>query len=124
MKIMKYILFLVSAILLVGLFSFKPMDHDQLLPTKLRITVIDGLGNPTEGATVRIYDNEEDYRSGENPVAEGNTDSKGRVTFKEEIKPVSYFIQATKDDMNNDGEGVKTAPLDEGKLNKVNTVIE
>lgn len=122
MKVMKYILFLVSALLLVGLFSFKSLDN-QVLPTKLRITVIDGLGNPTEGAQVSIFDNEESYRASENPVATATSDSKGRVTFKE-LKPISYFIFAAKDDMNNNGEGVKTAPLDEGKLNKVNTVIE
>ncbi|MEQ9303602.1 MAG: carboxypeptidase-like regulatory domain-containing protein, partial [Marinoscillum sp.] len=109
---MKYILFLVSALLLVGLFSFKSLDN-QVLPTKLRITVIDGLGNPTEGAQVSIFDNEESYRASENPVATATSDSKGRVTFKE-LKPISYFIFAAKDDMNNNGEGVKTAPLDEG----------
>ncbi|MBR09053.1 MAG: hypothetical protein CMP48_15405 [Rickettsiales bacterium] len=122
MKTMKYILFLISAILLAGLFSFKSAN-DQFLPTKLRITVIDGLGNPTEGATVSIFETEEDYRAGENAVAKATTDDKGRVTFKD-LKPVSYYIYAFKGDMNNDGEGVVTAPLDEGKLNKVNTVIE
>jgi uncharacterized protein (DUF2141 family) len=122
MKIMKYILFVISAVLLAGLFSFKSTDG-QLLPTKLRITVIDGLGNPTEGAEVSIFENEEDYRAGENKVAKAFSDKKGRVTFKD-LKPVSYYIYATKDDMTNDGEGVVTAPLDEGKLNKVNTVIE
>jgi len=122
MKIMKYILFVISAVLLAGLFSFKNID-DQLLPTKLRITVIDGLGNPTEGAEVLIFENEKDYRAGENEVAKALSDNKGRVTFKD-LKPVSYYIFASKDDMNNDGEGVVTAPLDEGKLNKVNTVIE
>lgn len=122
MKTMKYILFVLSAILLAGLFSFKSTDN-QLLPTKLRITVIDGLGNQTEGAKVSIFENEKDYRAGENAVATALSDSKGRVTFKE-LKPIAYYIYATKDDMNNDGEGVVTAPLDEGKLNKVNTVIE
>lgn len=119
---MKYILFLVSAILLAGLFSFKN-SNNGVLPTKLRITVIDGLGNPTEGAEVSIFDSEESYRAGEGAVATDTTDIKGRVTFKE-LKPISYYIYAHKDDMNNDGEGVVTAPLDEGKLNKVNTVIE
>ncbi|WP_258098490.1 carboxypeptidase-like regulatory domain-containing protein [Marinoscillum pacificum] len=122
MKTMKYILFVISAVLLAGLFSFKNVDN-QFLPTKLRITVIDGLGNPTEGATVSIFEKEEDYRAGDNAVATMSSDSKGRVTFKD-LKPVSYYIYAHKGDMNNNGEGVVTAPLDEGKLNKVNTVIE
>ena len=122
MKIMKYVLFVLSTVLLVGLFSFSPAQP-ELLPTKLRITVIDGLGNPAEGATVTIYLNEDDYRNNENPVAKAISDNKGRVTFKD-LKPVPYFIDARKGDMNNDFEGVRTAALEEGKLNKVNTVIE
>lgn len=122
MKIMKYVLFLISTILLVGLFSFKNANN-QFLPTKLRVTVIDRLGNPTEGAKVSIFKTEEDYRAGENAVGTEISDEKGRVTFKE-LEPISYYIYAAKDDMNNDGEGVVISPLDEGKLNKVNTVIE
>lgn len=122
MRIMKYILFLVSALLLIGLFSFAPAER-QLLPTKLKITVIDGLGNPTEGATVTIYESEENYLKNENPVATAKTDNKGRAVFKD-VKPVSYYVDARKGDMNNDGEGVKIAPLQEGRTNTVNTVIE
>ncbi|RED97050.1 DUF4198 domain-containing protein [Marinoscillum furvescens] len=119
---MKYILFILSAILMVGLFSFKPANT-QLLPTKLKITVLDGLGNPTEGVQVKIFKSEEEYRKDENPVAIGLTDEKGRVTFKD-VEPISYFIDARKGDMNNDGEGVQTAILQEGRTNKLNTVIE
>ena len=122
MKIMKYILFILTAALIAGLFAFKPAN-EQLLPTKLRITVIDGLGNPVEGATVKIFKTQDDYIASENPVQSASSDKKGRVTFKD-LEPVGYFIDARKDDMNNDGEGVKTASLAEGKLNKVNTVIE
>ncbi|WP_420316028.1 carboxypeptidase regulatory-like domain-containing protein [Ekhidna sp.] len=107
-------------ILLAG--SFQSADA-QLLPTKLRITVIDGLGNFVEGASVSIYDNEADYLASENPIATLKTDKKGRVTFKD-VKPISYFIEAKFEDKNNNGEGVKTAELAEGRLNKVNTVIE
>ncbi len=97
--------------------------EEQLLPTKLRITVINGLGNFVKGASVSIYDNEEDYRASENPIATGLTDKKGRVTFKD-LKPLSYYVEAKKDDQNNNGEGVLTSKLAEGKINKVNTVIE
>ncbi len=99
-----------------------PSD-DQLLPTKLRVSVIDGLGNFVDGATVAIYDEEENYLASENPVALLKTDKKGRVTFKG-LKIISYYIQAYKGDKKNDGEGVVTAPLIEGRINKVNTVIE
>ncbi len=95
----------------------------QLLPTKLRITVIDGLGNFVEGASVSIYENEKDYLASENAVQTLKTDRKGRVTFKE-VKPIAYFVEAKFEDKNNNGEGVKTGELSEGKLNKVNTVIE
>ncbi len=95
----------------------------EFLPTKLRITVIDELGNNVEGATVTIYKSEEDYRNNEDSVQKEVTDKKGRVTFKD-LEPVSYFIDARKGDKNNDGKGAVTAPLLEGKINKVNTVIE
>ena len=95
----------------------------QLLPTKLRVTVIDGLGNFVEGATVALYENEKDYLASENPVAVLKSDKKGRVMFKD-LKTISYFIEAKKGDQTNDGEGVQTAVLSEGKVNRVNTVIE
>ncbi|MEQ9405716.1 MAG: carboxypeptidase-like regulatory domain-containing protein [Cyclobacteriaceae bacterium] len=98
-------------------------SNEQLLPTKLSVTVIDGLGNIVEGATVSIYENEEDYRSGEKVTATALTDKKGRVTFKD-LKLIPYYIEAKKDEMNNNGEGVITGTLSEGKVNKVNTVIE
>ena len=100
--------------------SFQP----KLLPTTLKITVIDNLGNVVKGAEVTIYRNEDNYRDSENPVQPQKfTDEKGRVTFKK-LAPVSYFIDARKGDQNNDGQGVQTGKLKEGKVNKVNTVIE
>jgi len=103
--------------------SFSLSSADQLLPTKLRVTVIDGLGNFVEGASVSIYESEKDYLASENAVATLKTDSKGRVTFKN-VKPMAYFIEAKHEGKNNNGEGVMTGELSEGKINKVNTVIE
>lgn len=97
--------------------------ENQLLPTKLRITVINGLGNFVEGASVSIYENEEDYRASENAVAIGETDKKGRVVFKD-LKAIPYYVEAKKGEQNNNGEGVLTGTLSEGKINRVNTVIE
>jgi len=117
---MKKILLPTLIITLVIFSSFQP----KFLPTSLRITVIDNLGNLVENAEVTIYRSEDNYRNDTNPVAEKQlTDAKGRVTFKK-IAPVSYFIDARKGDQSNDGEGVQTAKLKEGRLNKVNTVIE
>ena len=103
--------------------SFLHTAEAQLLPTKLRVTVLDGLGNFVEGASVSIYDNEKDYLASENAVAMLKTDKKGRVTFKE-MRPIAYFIEAKKGEKNNNGEGVQTGELSEGRINKVNTVIE
>ncbi|MEO9870062.1 peptidase associated/transthyretin-like domain-containing protein [Ekhidna sp.] len=113
--------FIFFSVLFFG--SLENTAEAQLLPTKLRITVIDGLGNFVEGATVSIYENEADYRASENAFATLTTDKKGRVTFKE-VKPMAYFVEAKFEDKDNDGEGVMTSELSEGKLNKVNTVIE
>jgi protocatechuate 3,4-dioxygenase beta subunit len=109
-------------ILLVGLFSFQS-KKETMLPTKLRITVIDGLGNFVEGATVSIYISEDDYRESKNALDSAKTDEKGRALFKD-LSPIPYFIDARKADLKNDAEGVQTAPLEEGKLNKVNTIID
>lgn len=113
-------LFFTITLLFTGMVS---TADAQLLPTKLRITVIDGLGNFVEGASVAIYENEQDYIASENPIAIMKSDKKGRVTFKE-LKPIPYFIEAKKGDKTNDGEGVQTAALFEGRINKANTVIE
>ena len=113
-------LFAILAILVISVtfgFDSKP------LPTSLRITVIDNLGNFVEGADVSIYTTEDNYRNETSAVATGKTDAKGRVKFKD-LKGISYFIHAVKGDKTNIGGGTQTAPLNEGKLNKVNTIIE
>ena len=110
-------------ILSAFMFNSSVETKEQLLPTKLRVTVIDGLGNFVEGAQVLIYENKENYLASGNPVASGKTDKKGRVTFKN-VKNIAYFIEAKEGGKNNNGEGVKTGKLSEGKVNRVNTVIE
>lgn len=102
---------------------FSYFAEAQLLPTKLRVTVIDGLGNFVKDASVTIYENEKDYLGSENPVAMLKTNEKGKVTFKK-VKPIVYFIEAKRGEKNNNGEGVQTGQLSEGRINKVNTVIE
>lgn len=116
------IILMVSLMMIVGLFSFKTIEK-PFLPTKLKITVLDGLGNLTEGAKVTIFKTETDYTNNENPVATGITDAKGRVVFKN-LEPIIYYVYAYKGDMNNNGEGVKISTLEEGKMNIVNTIIE
>ncbi len=112
-----------AGLALVLFFSaFAPSS--QLLPTNLRIIVLNSLGNAEEGVAVTLYDSEENYREEKNPVTETLlTDNKGRVTFTK-LSTKSYFIHAVKGDMSNTGEGVETAKLQEGRMNKVNIVIQ
>lgn len=112
--------FITIAVILIS--SSIHTTEAQLLPTKLRVTVIDGLGNFVEGASVSIYETEKDYLASENAVATLLTDNKGRVTFKD-IKPMAYFVEAKFENQNNNAAGVKTGELKEGRINKVNTVI-
>ena len=96
----------------------------QVFKTSIKITVIDELGNIVEGASVQIYGSEEDYRNESNPVTDvAVTDKKGQVKFKE-LESKVYFVNVSKGDKNNIGAGVQTAKLEDGKLNKVNIVIE
>lgn len=96
----------------------------QLLPTNLRIIVLNSLGNAEEGVTVTIYGTEDNYVDETNPLQEPQiTDNKGRVTFTK-LEPKSYFILARKGDLDNNGEGAQTAELLEGRMNKVNIVIQ
>lgn len=113
---------LTSLMIFVSLLSFKSVDV-KFLPTALRITVIDELGNHVEGAKVTIFMTEEDYRSETNPVGESVlTNEKGVAKFSK-LEPVAYYILAEKESKANHGAGVKTQALEEGKTNRVNTVI-
>jgi protocatechuate 3,4-dioxygenase beta subunit len=98
-------------------------DATKILPTSLKITVVDELGNPAPGTEVKLYATEKDYMQSENALENGITDSKGVVKFKK-LKPEVYYIEARKGNKNNDGGGVATEPLQEGRVNKVNTVIQ
>ena len=70
----------------------------HLLPTSLKITVRNELGNTEAGVAVEIYETEEDYKNESNKVLMTHyTDQKGRVTFKD-LKPRVYFVNAKKGD--------------------------
>lgn len=116
------ILLLASISLFLMIVASAPTQA-QLLPTKLTVTVVDGLGNITQGAEVKLYDTEEDYRASTNPLFTAFTDSKGRAKFKD-LESRSYFLEVKKGDLNNNGEGVQTGVLAVKRNNKVNVVIE
>ena len=106
-------------------FSFmgQPEGHAQILSTKLKVTVIDPIGNVVEDAKVTIYKNEADFIKEVNEVQKFKlTNNKGQVTFKK-LDTVSYFILVRKGDMSNIGGGERVEALQKGKVNKVNVVI-
>lgn len=109
--------FSLLAILIVGISGF------QLIKTTLHITVRNDLGNTVEGATVRLFENEDDYAKEENVAAEGATDAKGVVKFKD-LKAIPYYVLVEKDDLNNFGGGEQTGQLEAKRINKVTIVIQ
>ncbi len=109
-----------SIILMLGASS---TASSQALKSKLQITAIDGMGNLVEGADVKVFATEADYKSSENEVFAGKTDKKGRVKFKGLAEGKAYFIDVRKGDLMNDGRAVQTSALTKG-TNRVNIVIE
>lgn len=96
----------------------------QFVKTQLKVTVIDELGNFVEGAEIRLFANEEDFKKEVNPVGEKLiTNEKGVAKF-ESLMPKVYYILVEKGDMNNWGGGVQTDLLKEKKVNKINIIIE
>ena len=95
----------------------------QLIKTTLHITVRDDLGNIVEGASVRLFETEDDYNKEENVVAEGATDKYGIVKFKD-LKAIAYYVIIRKDDKDNSGGGERTAVLEAKRINKVTIVIQ
>jgi hypothetical protein len=115
MKLLTRILFCVTIFTILSSF--------QLIKTTLNLTVRDEVGNTVEGATVQLFEKEEDYTSEKNVVAEGTTDAKGILKLKE-LKAISYFIIVRKDDKDNSGGGERTGKLEEKRINKVTIVIQ
>jgi hypothetical protein len=95
----------------------------QLIKTTLHLTVRDEVGNTVEGATVQLFETEEDYNAEQNVLAEGTTDAKGILKLKE-LKAMSYFIIVRKDDKDNSGGGERTGKLEAKRINKVTIVIQ
>ncbi len=95
----------------------------QLIKTQLSVTVRDELGNIVEGATVQLFETEQDYLKEENVVAEGTTDKNGNLKLKE-LKAIAYYVIVRKDDKDNSGGGERTAKLEAKRINKVTIVIQ
>ena len=95
----------------------------QLIKTTLHITVRDELGNTVEGASVQLFENEEDYTKEQNVAAQGVSDAKGIVKMKE-LKAIKYYVIVRKDDKDNSGGGEQTGKLEQKKVNKVTIIIQ
>jgi hypothetical protein len=95
----------------------------QLINTRFNATVRDDLGNTVEGASVQLFETEDDYNKEENVVAQAVTDSKGKVSIKD-LKAISYFVIVRKGEKDNSGGGERTAKLEENKINRVTIIIQ
>lgn len=99
------------------------MQPDQILTTKLQVTVRDDLGNLVEGAEIKLFKTEEDYNKEQNQVGTTlKTDAKGKASFNE-LEPAVYYIIAEKEDKDNSGAGTKTESLSAKKVNKITLII-
>ena len=84
---------------------------------------MDKLGNPVEGAQVKLFLTENEYMKKENEVSpEQQTNKKGKTLFTGLEKKV-YFVHAEKGDMDNVGSGIRTDTLVVKRINKINTII-
>lgn len=81
------------------------------------------MGNQLEGVKVSIFENQEDYHSGENVVQEGVTDKRGRVTFSD-LSDKVYWVHAEKDKLSNAGLGAQTDTLQAKRLNQATIVVQ
>ena len=99
------------------------LSASQLIKTTLHITVRDELGNIVEGATVQLFETEDDYLKEENIATEATTDKNGIVKLKD-LKPIAYYVIVRKDEKDNSGGGEKTAELEPKRINKVTIVIQ
>ncbi|WP_420582562.1 carboxypeptidase-like regulatory domain-containing protein [Reichenbachiella sp.] len=116
----KYLIITFLTVFAVSAYAYTDL---HLLPTSLKVLVLDELGNPVKGAEVSLFNSEEDYRAGENLLVKKTTDEDGEVVFKK-LEVTSYFIHADFDGKTNVGGGVQTEKLVEGRINKVNTVVQ
>lgn len=106
-----------AAVFMMALMSF------QFIKTQLFVTVRNELGNTEEGVKVQLFATEADYKDEKNVVAEGVTDSKGVFKFRE-LKSLSFYVIARKDDKDNSGGAEQTGKLEANKINKVTIIIQ
>jgi len=115
--------YIISSFILFLLIGIQQKSQAQLFKTKLRITVVDKLGNVVQDAKVTLYENKIDYEKETNPVqAFQLSNSKGIVTFKN-LSTKAYYVIVRKGNLDNFGGGEQTSKLVEKRTNKSTIVI-
>ncbi len=104
------------------LFSFAPPT--QLMPTSLRVTVLNESGNSEKGAVVTLYKTQQDYEKEQNPALPAQTTNDKGVAVFRDLQPVIYHVSAVKGDRDNANGATQTDTLKASRQNKVNIIIE
>lgn len=113
----------VFVVLFALMASFTFTTSSQILPTNLRLTVLNNIGNPVQGAMVKIYATEDDYDEDVNAVAAAVSDKKGIVNLKG-LETKKYYVRATKGKMSNADTAYETDQLVSGRINRINLIIQ
>jgi|GEM_PF-2506103 len=93
-----FILFLLAIVVLGFSACVKVADSP---PTQLKVTVVDNSGNVVSGASVTLYETQQDYVNNTNAVVNGNTDANGNVYFTN-LAPIAYYYYIEDGSLNND----------------------
>ncbi|OHX68156.1 hypothetical protein [Flammeovirga pacifica] len=107
--------------------SFKAIPTEEastyFINPILQVTVMDDRGNVVEGASVTIYETEDDAWDEENGIeAKTKTNQNGRVKFTKGLKEKAYYVVAKKGKLVSE-DGLKSTKLKKNKVNKVNVII-
>ncbi|PGH38666.1 MAG: hypothetical protein CRN43_13720 [Candidatus Nephrothrix sp. EaCA] len=116
---MRYLKFFLLALAYAPLLVESPA---QIFNTNLSLTVRDKLGNTVEGASVTLYEKEEDFTDEKNGLATQVTNKKGIAQFKK-LEAKQYYLLVRKENADNRGGG-ETLLIKKGKINQATVVIE
>ncbi len=110
-------------VLALTMLLFSSCD-DEITDTSLEVIVKDNLGNPVEGASVKLYLEYSDLQNGIDQIGTTQiTNTEGKAVFTG-LSPVKYYWFAEKECFNNYNGAVTTAEsLTEGVKNIVNCIV-
>jgi hypothetical protein len=124
----------VSKALMLSMLAFAAFScskEDEPLPeTGMELTVVDEIGNPVKGATVKVYADFEGYRT-EDPsklIGSAETSDLGKASLMNGLEAKQYFfsIKHTASSIKTNWEGANTTvgALTANKVNTTNVVIK